>query len=893
MRVDQNVLAFCLVLYGVFIPCAALAQEAGEDDYEVEVLEEIIVTGSRLIRSRLDSPSPVTVYQSQQLLDAGITTVGEFARYLPQNADNFSDSMTGGSTFKGSAAFNLRGIGLDGTLTLVNGRRVAPFGSSGDSEPFVDINAIPVAAIARIEVLKDGASAIYGSEAVAGVVNIITHRKMDGIVIEGGYMSTTEGDGEEWDVNVSGGWNSESTSFVGTLSYFNRELIWARDREFSSDIDLTDVGGRDSRSSLSSPPTIDLLETQARLADPECPDRTEINSREVFVPGQVEFCRFNWAYFITTQQPSERYGLTASLEHYFSGGVTLFAEALYNRSKTQSVMAPTPLFNVFVPDYHPNNPYGEDLLIRSRGLDFGDRGFNTEVKTWRALAGLRGEISEWDWEAALMASESESDDSRFNAILYDEYQDALLGFGGPNDNQFYNPFGLNPQNSQEVIDHILISGTGAVSTTEELTADFQATGAFGSLAGGPVGIAIGAQARSQSLTQVADEEELSGIIAGGGGFAPIDADRDIYSVFTEFLFPLHDTFELQAAVRHDNYSDFGSTTNPKIGMGWRPIDEILVRATWGTSFRPPTFRELYDPGSEGFGFVFEDVHRCPVTGDFFDCFGRQVESEFEGNPDLQPDEGETWLLGIAWESSAIRGLSISLDLWQIEHTNRVAASNDFFLEETLLALLDPFTNPFTVRAPQTPEDIALGIPGIITKRTDTYFNGNTLETNGLDIDFKYVISTSNSGTFDTTFHYTYLNEWVWGINFREADQVDDFAGGYGFTGGLPKHRANFSLNWTLGGHSASMLVPYAGEYESWLTLHEDGRDTGEPFVIDDYIQLDLQYSYTFDRLRGGQLRLGCRNCTSEDPPVYNQDVFTEAFHEGRGAMVYVRWQQPF
>jgi len=163
-------------------------QSAGHahDQLKEETIEEVVVTGSRLIRSNLDSPSPVTIYDAQQLRDTGITTLGEFARFLPQNVDVTSDSRSVGGPFLGSSGFNLRGIGLDGTLTLVNGRRVAPFGSTGGETPFVDINAIPVAAIERIEVLKDGASAINGSEAVAGVVNIITRKDIELMVIEGG-----------------------------------------------------------------------------------------------------------------------------------------------------------------------------------------------------------------------------------------------------------------------------------------------------------------------------------------------------------------------------------------------------------------------------------------------------------------------------------------------------------------------------------------------------------------------------------------------------------------------------------------------------------------------------------------------------------------------------------
>jgi outer membrane receptor protein involved in Fe transport len=438
-----------------------------------------------------------------------------------------------------------------------------------------------------------------------------------------------------------------------------------------------------------------------------------------------------------------------------------------------------------------------------------------------------------------------------------------------------------------------ISGTRVISTSSEMTLDLLLTGDFGNLPGGAIGAAFGMQGRAQELDQVADEAELSGNFLGGGGILPLNEDREIYSVFTEFALPLHETLEAQLALRYDHYSDFGSTTNPKIGLGWRPVDEFLLRATWGTSFRPPTFRELYSPRETYLALVEEDPHRCPATGDVFDCFGNVVEAEFQGNADLQPDEGETLLLGFAWEPQFAPGLELAVDLWQIEHKDRILDSGSFILQELLLEELDPFTNPFTIRAPQTPEDAALGIPGVIVGLSDTYVNGDTLDTNGVDFALMYDWSTSRSGDFNASVNYTYLNEYFVGTDFRELKLREDWAGQYGFIGGLPKHRANFRFNWMREAHGVSALIAYAGDYESWLNLHVDGIETDQPFVIDDYAQLDLQYSYVFERLRGGMIRVGCRNCTDEDPPVYNQTVDSEAFHEGRGAMVYIRWSQPF
>ncbi len=885
--------AACLVLVLLAVPDISYSQEDDSDQDEEELVEVVTVTGSRVRRSNLDSPSPVVVFDSSQLEDLGITTLGEFSRYLPQNANLESDSRLGGPPYRGSAAFNLRGIGLDGTLTLVNGRRVAPFASSGDSQPFVDINAIPVAAIDRIEVLTDGASAIYGSEAVAGVVNIILLQKIEGVTAEGGYLTTTRGDGEEWDASVAGGWANASTSLTGTLSWFDRGRIWSRDRDWSNSVDLSDQGGYSIGSSFSSPPTATLLESGVRLADPECPESgSPYVEKVVIVPGAFEQCSFNYAWFTTLQQPSTRLGLTGALFHEFSGGTTFFAELLANRSNTNSVLAPSPLPFFFVPADHPNNPFGEDLSLRYRILDIGNRGFRTKAKTWRLVTGFSGDWGDWEWEAAFNASRAESDDSRINGVLAAEFQDALLGMGGPNGDQYYNPFGLGTQNPQEVIDQFSISGTHSTVTSKEQTADFQVSGDFGELSGGPVGAAFGGQYRHQFIDQYADPEELSGVISGGSGFDPIGASRDIYSLFAEFVVPVLPSLEAQLAIRWDHYSDFGSTTNPKIGLGWRPRQDVLFRATWGTSFRPPTFRELFNPYTSVIDFTGNDPWRCPVTGDFFDCRGREAPAEFQGNPDLQPDEGETWLFGVAWEPAAVPGLSVSVDYWSIKHSNRIISTYDAYFD--LIEALPPDSNPFVLRAPPTPEDIELGIPGIIIGFSDTYINADKVTTDGIDFNFKYQWNTARAGEFSAGITYTYLNSFKTGLSYEEAVVAVDLAGGFnGFTSALPKNRGNLQLGWSKGAQTASLLLNYAGSYQSPLNLVVDNEETDTPFKVDDYWQLDLQYSYTFASLKGGQLRIGCINCLDAYPPAYNYDVTSESFHEGRGAMVYVRWTQPF
>ncbi|HLF32576.1 MAG TPA: TonB-dependent receptor, partial [Xanthomonadales bacterium] len=280
---------------------------------------------------------------------------------------------------------------------------------------------------------------------------------------------------------------------------------------------------------------------------------------------------------------------------------------------------------------------------------------------------------------------------------------------------------------------------------------------------------------------------------------------------------------------------------------------------------------------------------------FEDCDGQEVNALNVGNPELQPDEGETRLLGVAWEPGWAPGLSFALDLWEIEHKNRVlyvgdgfSGIFDFFLRES-----PPDSNPYVIRAPQSPEDIALDIPGLITGIVSTYVNAGKVTTQGFDVEARYTWPTVWAGDFNLGLNYTYLEEYSIGISDSGAELNEDWAGGYGERGALPHHRGNLTFHWERNQHALTAQYRYVGSYESPLNLSIDNVETDTPFEVDAYTQFDLQYSYTFDGLRGAVLRLGCQNCTDVDPPVYNYNVVAEAFHEGRGALLYLRWEQSF
>ncbi len=869
-----------------------LAPAAGsaEDGDTEGVIEEIVVTGSHIPRAALNGLAPVIVFDAAELDASGINTLADFARFLPQNSETMTEAAANSGNTRGTAQFNLRGAGLDATLTLLNGRRIAPYGSGlNDTESFVDIGAIPVHAIERIEVLKDGASAIYGSEAVAGVVNVILKDAIEGIQVDAGYLSAVEGDGAERNFALSGGFSRERSQVSFMLNYLERDPIYSRDRDWSSELDFSGRGGPNERSPYSSPPTAFLIGSERWAWDPACPENGALANRDVLEPGSVELCRFNIAQFTTQNSPAERLSTFATGRHHVNDSLELFAEVMYAANDNTAVLAPTPV-ELLVKADHPDNPFGEDVFAYYRATDTGNRQLRSEGTTYRWVAGAAGDVGNWKWESSLTGSRSRVKDISYDAVLFTPLQEAVLGIDGTGGVRYYNPFGANPGNDPALIATFTVDETWNRSTTEEESFDLLARRAVGSLPGGPVEAALGVQWRRQSQQEEIDAIQASGDLAGVGlPLAPLDADRDIRSAFAELALPLHERLDGQLAIRWDSYSDFGSTINPKLALGWRPTDQMLLRATWGTSFRPPAFRELFDPVTEDPTVIFGDPWRCDATNDPLDCFINPVPLTRRGNAALDPEEGESVLFGLVWQPTRVPGLILDVALWRIDYSDRIARVSDNF--EVLFENLPPDANPFVLRAPPSAADVALGIPGPITGVVETFINADHLDTQGIDVDFQWARPGTHLGDFTTRLTYAYLDRYELGLDFAGVKQIDDLAGRYGFFGPLPRHRGNLGMDWNQAAQGVTAQLHYAGRYESATSLWRDGVDTGQPFEVGAWWSLDLQYSYRIEWLNGATLRFGCRNCTDNPPPDYNDTITGENIHDGRGALLYLRWTQ--
>lgn len=859
-------------------------------------IDEIIVTGSRISRTDVDGPLPVVTYSFEELRSAGVNTLSDFNRYLPYNSETFSEAQGVGRADVGASQFNLRGVGFDSTLTLLNGRRIAPYGVGVQGrEYFVDINSIPFAAVERIEILKDGASAIYGADAVAGVVNVILKRDYEGLQVQATGLTSADGDISETDVSMLAGQRLGRGSWMAAVSYFDRGDLLSIEREFTADADLRSRGGFNNRSLFSSPPTTLNRNTFQTLPDPSCPAEGPRNSVDVRVPGFVEFCLYNFQLDRVSIANAERLGITATFDYEFSDAWSFYADAVWNDNNTRHTGTPSavsgssPLPTItgspLVLASHPNNPFGTDIEVALRLLDAGGLETAVDSNTGRLVVGVEFDNGSWLTDVAVNLSESDVRSQRDNLIAFTPLQEALLGAGGPDDDQFYNPFGIDPVNDPLVVDEI--TGLGiSVATSTEAVIDVTVTGDAMEMKNGPLGVSAGYQFRRQELDESLNAFLASGDIAGGVPPVPIDGERDIHAIFGELSVPVTATLEAQLAVRWEDYSDFGSTTNPKVALGWRPVDSLLLRASYATSFRAPAFRELDLPESEFIG-AFQDAKRCPLTGDPNDCNTFPYRTTTTGNPALEPEEGESINVGLLWRPDAGAPLSIQLDWWEIDHDDRIVDIDG----QTIIDEF-PLGNPFVERMNPTPEEAAMGIPGRISSVNTSFFNADRVTVRGLDLEMRHTWRLGSVGELDLSVSYTYLDEWKFEQGFATGSVSEDFAGRKGFVGPLPEHRGLARLTWRFGEHQFGATASFVGEYRSSINRVENGQQTATPFDVNSWTTVDVQYATRFGSLNDAELRIGCQNCFDRNPPVYNYTSLWEGLHDGRGATVYLSWTQP-
>lgn len=840
-----------------------------------EALEEVVVTGSRIGRgSDFQSPSPVTTLDREYIENSGYLNLQQMLEKVPA-AGNGTFSTRGNnqdSTANGAAAISLRGLGADATLVLVNGRRVAisSFAESVTTN-FVDINTIPVAAIERVEVLKDGASAVYGSDAVAGVVNIVLRKNFEGLEFTAGFGDTSESDNSETVFNAIWGTGGEDGNVTIIFDYYKNDSLFNAERPKLATANQSSRGGEDFRSSRSFPGTfvVDGVVT----ADPTCP------ADRLTDPAPPNVCLFDYGPFNVLTPESERTGLLILANKGLGADLELFTEITVQHNESIAQGAPTPLdasAGLTVPATHPNNPFttvNTMDVFRFRPVDANPRQWDIETDNLRLLAGIRGEFGKWDWEVAASRARSRSlqTGDRTQGWVRTDFLQAEIDAGA------YNIFGTT-FNTQEVIDRITTSLVRQ-GQSDLQTYDATITGPVFDMAAGTVLMAAGLEYREESVSDIPDDQFQRGLIFGTESVSAA-ASRDNWSAFIEFSVPVTESFNLELAARHDDYSDFGSTTNPKVAARWELNDSLAVRGSWGQGFRAPSLAQIgLGPSQES--LFFEDTFGCAVNLAY--CATTDYTVIFSGNPDLQPEESENFNLGVTF--TLLEDLSVSIDYWDITQENKIDDAPFGFLYNSFC---NDQNSTVCVRGTPLPGEALGPLDSVSTG----FVNIGEQSASGIDVLASYSME-AGPGTLGLSLYYSFLSDYErveldsTGANFV-ARQL---AGEYEF----PETRMQISGTYTLDDWNIYAQIDHIGSFEDTPDIDFDGTldfDTNTSRNVDAFTTLNVQASYS--GIENVRLTLGIDNLLDEEPPFAIGDGdsdlygYVQSQHSPRGMFWYMR-----
>ncbi len=869
----------------VLVIPAAYSQNRAEGD--AAPIESITVIGSHISRFDAEGPSPVIIMTRQDIERTGVMTVGELLQQLPiNNGGTFNDRLNGGFA-QGGSSVSLRGLGANTVLVLINGRRATNYGFADRSATFtsfVDLNSIPLGIVDRVEVLKDGASAIYGSDAIAGVINVILREDVEGGEVEVRYGQAEGPGAEELMVNAVFGAVSVRSSATLMASYTSRDPMFLRDREISRSADHFDQGGFDLRS-VRAANDFDFF----ALPGDGC-DRPNMAIDPVF----FETCVYDYNADITLPGAT-RTSLTGLFRHELGSDLEFRAELGYMNATSDAVQAPTTISDIdelLAPATNPWNVGGVDYLgFFYRTLDVGPRLNDVETDNVRGVFELSGLAFDgaWDWQLGAVYNRAVTTDNQSNYVNRVLMQTALSagldvdGDGAITMNEYYNIWTPITNPVDPALSAALRARPFRRSETELKAFDGNLSGPIAELPAGPLSLAVGFERRDERLVDQSDSASAALLILGSGGVSATGS-RSQTSVYAELAIPITTTLEAQVAARYEDYDGFGSEINPKLAAIWRPTDWLLVRGSWSEGFRAPSLAELFLGRSVSFGF-YTDPIRCPVTFGLYDCdLDKQLDTN--GNALLEPETSESYSLGVVIEVPGVENLTVGLDYWNFEHHNLISdisAREILRREEECFNNLPTCSPEFTAlvdRAAATAQDILDGIPGRINTVESPFRNLAEQTTDGYDLEVRYVKDTSRWGSFRLTTYVTYVNSFEYAV--LPGEPLEQIAGQYL----QPELRATTDLSWRYSDFQIDLYNRYLGSHDQEEDSAFFNGQVGAK--IPSHSEWDVRFTYTGFEIF--TLTVGIEDFTDEDIPLdwFAIEGYDTGYYNDRGRFVYTQ-----
>ncbi|GIU42271.1 TonB-dependent receptor plug domain-containing protein [Shewanella colwelliana] len=729
---------------------------------ESATFERIAVTGSRIQRQDMETASPVTVIDASAIRAEGYNSVDEILQAQPAMAGMAAGSTTNNGA-DGVAQVDLRGMGSSRTLVLLNGRRMVNSGSGADSA--VDLNTIPVAMIARVEILKDGASAVYGSDAIAGVVNIITKKDFEGFQLDVNGGVTDKSDGENLELSALYGFNTDNGNYTFGVAYSDRGGVMQKDRDWVEEGASSFVPGGS-------------LGGKVQDENGDWVARTE----------GYDYTQDSWL-----QTPSTRYSFFANATQELSNDIIFTGDVLYTKRQSEQMMAPQPasvMLDVCTPSSTGNCITLTDEMLaggisaddqgkveyRRRMTDAGNRIYEQDTDTLRISAGLAGVLDVHtgiDWDVAYTYGKNKAETWVHNSInasnmeqsMYDN-QDAWFS-GDPLSDAIVNDISYLESTTGGNEQHIV---SGVIS------------GEAFELDAGAVAYAIGAEYRHDSGYYNPDPV----IVAGDGTAAqqdPTDGSYSVFSVYQEVSVPFTDKLTGEFALRFDDYSTFGNASTWKIGLTYEATDDLMLRTVAATGFRAPNVSELYG-GNVGSYDYLDDP-----WGNEQDP---QILVNYTSDPDLKAESSESYTAGLVYSPSYIDGMSVTLDYWRFKITDAISRLD---VQAGLKACYEGDATAC--------ETFKIGANGDLTELTNPLTNVGYQDTSGVDFNLAYRFEGLG-------LDWKVSNDLTYLLNF-EQDGVDYTGTIGGMFGGYAEVKNNFSVQASQGDWSLMYSNRYIGE----------------------------------------------------------------------------------
>ena len=817
----------------------------------------VTVEGRRIFDSVFDSLDldiPAKVFDREDIDASGASTVTDLFRYVTQQPNLKPGSYLG----DGTQFADLRGLGFDTTLVLINGRRTFASASALSVNAF-DLNSIPLGAVERIEIVSDSTSAIYGADAIGGVVNIVLRENIPEPRLDIDYGAADGGAVERHAAfGASGNYGRARGSIV--LDYFDRSPLLGRERDRWNNQDFTRFGGTDWRSPTASPGNVSSatlanlpgLSSSFAAIPATSPGATLTPADFVSTAGQRNLESLMRYHFIG--EAARRKAASAHGEYRFTEQLTAYADLLYVDGEKFDQFEPPAFSSALVSGANPYNPFGTDVLVDALLTDLGPQTFTNSAEMVRSGAGLRGRVGEWEWEASLQKSQNDAATTR-TGELDPMLVEGAMGASDPHD--ALNPFGGGGANSPALLTSLLAPPSQSRYRTEAIQSVASVRGPLAALPAGALELTAGAEWREERVRyDQGPPQNISG-----------SNQRSIAAGFGELRLPLvseaaqipavHDLV-LVLSGRFDDYSDVGQTFNPEYALIWRPTAALTLRTSVAQSFRPPPLFDLYMP--------HVDV-RIPIADLARDGEFALPILHAGGNPDLRPSSADSLSVGLRFEPKRSPAVRFGANYWRIAIDDTIAIP----AAERLLAA-ENHVRDRVLRGPPSASDIAAGRPGPVELIDITRMNFGTLRTSGVDV--------SASGTLDTPagrFKPELSGTWV--HDFTTSNLVEGLdvrrVGVANFQGTIPRWRAVATLSWTWRGFGATSAVRYVPSYDDIAFLGgRNGRKVAAQSIVDMQVSVDLgKIAGEQSAWNGFELRAGAFNLFDAEPPFTEMALF--------------------